>query len=166
MWRMLKTRVWLIIVLSLVAGTVLAGTRQPLYDPFAAYEAIMPGQPSANLEKYPCDIYGDDTSTVCTFSLKEGSFASVAIGYDHAIKWISFAVRSGKLYLSDLILCWGKPTSVVPDYSLHETRWRYLRWGKPPSATIIASQNDADLGYLLPIYYVSISGEWKSCTSG
>jgi hypothetical protein len=165
MWRMLITRVWLTIILSLVAGAVLAGTRQALHNPFAAYEAIMPGQPSANLENYPCNTYGDDTSTVCTFSLKEGSFRSVAVGYDHTIKWISFTVRSGRLYLSDLILCWGRPTGVVPSNRLYEIGRTDLHWGMQRFANFIADQNDTRLSYLLPIYYVSIAGEWKSCHS-
>ena len=166
MWRVLIICVRLTIILWLVEGAVLASSRSAYHDPFASYETIMPGQPSANLENYLCNIYKDDALPIyCTFALKEGSFDSVAVIYDHAIKWIGFTVRSDRLHLSDLILCWGNPTSIEQDYRLYEIGRTDVHWSKQIFANIIADQKDTHRSYLLPIYYVSIDGEWKSCPS-
>src|SRR5690348_2535700 len=84
MWRVMMIGLRLTVILCVAEGVMLAGSWQVPYDPFAPYEAIMPGQPSDALEHYPCNIYRDDASTIyCTFTLKEGPFNSVSVQYDH-----------------------------------------------------------------------------------
>lgn len=150
------------------AGAVaLAGSRQAYHDPFAPYEAIMPGQPSEMLKAYPCNIYRDDVATQhCTFSLKEGPFDSVHVIFDHdAIKWIGFNVRQGSLHLSDLVLCWGKPASVKQNFPDDFTEWAEVHWSKQGYVVIAADWRDAHPGYHLPIYYISKTDKWQPCRS-
>jgi hypothetical protein len=163
MWRVLMIGVRLTIVLCGIEGMVLAGSAA-YHDPFASYTTMMPGQPSTNLEIYPCNIYRDGALTeYCTFELKEGSFDSVAVEYDHVIKRIGFTVRPDRLHLSDLIVCWGAPTSVEPNYRLNEIGRTDVHWSRQIFANLLADQKDTHLSYLLPIYYVSIAGEWRPC---
>src|SRR5258708_20881982 len=152
MWRLMMICVRLTTICCVAEGVVVALSRSSYHDPFALYAAIMPGQPSDNLEHYPCTTYRVDASTMhCTFALKEGAFDSVNVVYDHAIRWIAFTVRPDSLYLGDLILCWGKPTSVTadePDVSRFETGLIVIQWGRQFSAVI----DTARFGHSSPLY--------------
>ena len=166
MWWVVMICVRLTFILCMAESVVLAGTRQARHDPVAPYEAIMPGQPPDALERYPCNIYRRDASTVyCAFSPKDGPFSSVSVQYGHIIKRIAFVVRPDSLHLSDLILCWGAPISVGPQNSPDEIGWTDVEWGKQLYAEIAAGWNGARLSYLLPVYYVAIDSDWQTCRS-
>jgi hypothetical protein len=159
---------WLIVICAGVTGILLlaeigvvAGSRELYPDPFAQYEAIMPGQPSESVTAYPCHLYMDDASTAhCTFASKESPFDSVYVVYDHVVKSISFSVHPDSLHMRDLILCWGQPARLAPAPPLDSTHWKNLWWDNQRSALVALDRNST---YLQRIYYVSVHDKWESC---
>jgi hypothetical protein len=151
-----------------VGVVVLAGSRQAYRDPFAPYEAIMPGHSSETLKQYPCVTWTDAATTrPCNIALKEDHFDYVQVDYDdHIITQLAFIVHSGSLRLSDLILCWGWPTSVKPSYPVYEgLGWTEVHWSKQLYAIILADSFDLHLNYFLPIYNIVIADKLPSCRS-
>ncbi|MHB8625804.1 MAG: hypothetical protein ACYDBJ_01555 [Aggregatilineales bacterium] len=166
MWRIVLICVGLVGILSVIEIVVLAGSRRAYDDPFAPYAAIMPGQPSAALEQYPCNIYIDDASTAhCTFALTDGPFDSVHVVYDEVIKWIDFTIHPGSLHLGDLIQCWGKLNSVMPNTAQFRRGFVDVNWDQQRYAAVVAGRYDTRPNFLLAIRDVSIAGQWQPCRS-
>jgi len=158
----------------LIIGQMAArgGARLTYKDPFAPYQAIMPGQLANVLERYACDPpFTDKTSadtTSCLFKPEGGPIIVIFVQYDHIIRRIGFSVRQGNLHLVDLTQCWGRPTGLVPDVSAYEMGLLDVHWGKQLYIVFDAVQyGDAGrLNYALPISYISIEGHSVSCGLG
>ena len=165
MWRLAKICVLLTGGLFVSQVAILSAGRTAYRDPFAPYAAIMPGQPSSNLDQYSCNIIYDNTSIVfCSFSLKEGRFHSATVLYDKVIRKVGFHVRPDDLAMGDLMECWGKPSGVTPDFSAYSMGLLDVHWGNPQYAAIDAAYHGARLSdYFLPISSVSIEEQWRSC---
>lgn len=141
-------------------------------DPFVQYRAIMPGQPSNTLQRYPCrwrpQSGNGEQLAYCQFAPEIGPFSIVTVEYDDVIRRIGFVVRPGRLYLGDLMQCWGHPTGVEPDASHFAEGLIDIYWGKQTYAQIEASQSHyrARLAYFVAISAVTIGGENTTCGSG
>jgi hypothetical protein len=172
MRRLVMISIFLITTLSTLEIVARAVGRLIYQDPFAPYQAIMPGEPSSALEHYPCQrreggMTGTQT-TFCTFIPGEGPFDFVTIEYEYngVIKQIGFSVQRNRLYLGDLLPCWGKPISLEPEGSDFEKGYIDMHWGKHVYAGFDTLHYGSRLSYRLPIEYVSIEGGKVTCSSG
>lgn len=168
MWRLAKMSMLLTGGFFIGQIAILSAGRAAYSDPFAPYAAIMPGQPSSNLEQYACKPSNDEeTTALCSFTLKDGRFDAASVLYDHVIKRVGFHARRGGLTMGDLMQCWGKPNSVRPDFSASSVGLLNVGWGKQHYAVIDAAHHGARLSdYFLPIYAVSIETPSQPCRSG
>jgi hypothetical protein len=140
-------------------------------DPFAPYQAIMPGEPSSALERYSCKPWADETTSTrpvfCQIIPNAGPFDVVFIDYEYngVIRQIGFSVQRNRLNLGDLLACWGKPTSFEPEDSDFEMGNIDMHWGKRVYAVFDGIRYGARLNYFVPIEYVSIEGAGVTCSS-
>src|SRR5690242_12077657 len=115
MWRLLK--VWIILTTTVFVSvsTVLMTTRRTYRDPFAPYEALMPGQSINGLRDYPCrlritQVKNSDFRGVdyCRFEANYGVFGEVTLNInDNIITQITASnIQPDALSLGDLVLCW------------------------------------------------------------
>ena len=84
-------------------------------DPFAPYEAMMPGRFLSALEDRPCEFDvtpGNTFKFTCDLALNSDPLAAVsATAYNGRFVQISF--RGGDWYIGDVIAHWGRPDRVV-----------------------------------------------------
>jgi VCBS repeat-containing protein len=103
-------------------------------DPFAAYDAIMPGQPSVALSDYACHTqYTPDTAsqTICHIRSEDDLFRLVTVTVeDNTIRQLSFYIRG--LQVVDVIRHWGPPTT-----HNWEGRSYILHWGNSMFAFVL-----------------------------
>jgi hypothetical protein len=104
-------------------------------DPFASYDAIMPGQPMTAVAHYSCTGSYLPLETAyrefyCQIRPSNGPFLSVSIvGQDDMIQALSFTVKG--LRVGDLIQRWGRPSVVQK-----RKRYYLIRWGEAIYATV------------------------------
>jgi hypothetical protein len=138
MWRLARISVFIMAVLFCTEIGILATQRLSAQTPFAAYTAIMPGQPVDAVIAYPCHlqlgiIEGVEAS-FCQFAPEDGFFATVTVvEANFVITRISFVARPDSVYVGDLAWCWGQPTTVV-GISVYGSARIQLAWGNQPRA--------------------------------
>jgi hypothetical protein len=161
----LCARLTVIFFVSQVA--VLAAHRLPYRDPFAQYQSIGPGQPSTGLKAFPCTlpVQGppNTTTAYCRFVPSNGPFGSVTIEYSQSIKRIGFSVLPGRLYLGELIRCWGKPSGVQPDFSAPASGILNIHWNQRYFASFDPVRYGARLSSFVPVSYIILAGDWRPC---
>jgi hypothetical protein len=103
-------------------------------DPFASYDAIMPGQPMTAAALYSCSVSYLPSEIAyrvfyCQIHPRNGLFLSVSIiGQDDTIRALSFGVQG--LRVGDLVQRWGRP-----DVVQKRRRYYLIRWGEDIYAT-------------------------------
>lgn len=120
----------LLLALGLSLSTaVVVGLGRVIYsdgyvDPFQAFEQVMPGQPAAALDAYPCDFhqpYLGGRNYTCVLYPTTGRFHRVLVGVDqHEIVGVTFSPDD--IWVFDLIQRWGPPDHIRRDpvtYFLH-----------------------------------------------
>jgi hypothetical protein len=94
-------------------------------DPFATYEAVMPGRRVVALEEPPCDfqiIPGQILLMECDSFPATDHFVSIhAITQDGRFTAAWFYARN--LVIADVITHWGQPDSVIHDENKFILRW-------------------------------------------
>jgi hypothetical protein len=106
-------------------------------NPFASYEAIMPGQPVSALRDFQCvPQYVPEylKMSVCVIFPQDNHFQVITVtSRNQVITKIDFNVR--RLRVADLISRWGNPDNIV------KTRRDYvLRWNSGASASVQLGQ--------------------------
>ncbi len=84
-------------------------------DPFAPYEAMMPGQWAVASRELPCDfliIYRFGDTVACELWPLEGPFVSVASN-TYRGNFVRSSFSADDLYVGDVIRHWGRPDLVV-----------------------------------------------------
>ncbi len=156
MWRRpvfyaigLLTPALFVVELTVLGGTGLANTRG-YPDPFAPYEAIMPGQPTTALEHYPCQferVYAMETEpTVCRLRLNERIFDEVIVQFYGDKIW-QVVFKPEGLHFGELVQRWG-----FPDIDAIYPHSVYMHWGETVYATISPIDTRRRSSYLLPVY--------------
>ena len=121
--------------LALLAAAHLLSTGQPL-DPFAPYEAIMPGQPSAELSRFRCVIEKDSQGTnICRIHFDGGIFSDVILFSSTEDRITEVTFMANGLRIGDLVDYWGYPEIN------HYKNFYILSWQKQGARTIIASNS-------------------------
>jgi len=97
--------------LTVLGGMRLANTGE-YPDPFAPYEAIMPGQPVAALEQYPCQfekaLDREPEPSFCRIRPGEGVFSEVIVLFYNDKIW-QVVFKTEVLRVGDLVQRWGYP---------------------------------------------------------
>ncbi|MEO8391958.1 MAG: hypothetical protein ABI700_03105 [Chloroflexota bacterium] len=143
---------------------VLTVARLTYRDPFASYQAIMPGQSVDAIKDYPCPLHVETVNRVekgwCQFDSDKGVFDQVSmVEHKHIITWILFHIRSEDLRLGDLILCWGKPIDIVRNF--HREILSYdMYWSNQAHARVVDHMSSRQLDFSLPVTDVSIERQW------
>ena len=154
MWRQAVLSVFLPLLLiiialemSLLGGMQLVFAREYL-DPFAPFEAIMPGQPSGALSQYSCRIEQTpkliDDLSICRIYPGEGPFYQIVVVFDHRILRIVF--KTERLRVGDLIQRWGRP-----DVTRNGRGDFYIEWHKALYAVAAPLSFRGRFSYLLPV---------------
>lgn len=125
-------------------------------DPFAPYEAIMPGHWAGETEDNSCDlrmIYGGYVETVyCDIDYIESPFISVYSSvYEGRIIQTFFGAND--LYFGDMLRHWGRPNAV-----LNGEHYSVAFWDNQGLYAIIDSGMPIErLSYMLPVERFTIS---------
>jgi hypothetical protein len=160
MWRRpviyaigLLTPALFVVELTVFAGTRLVHTGGDS-DPFAPYEAIMPGQPTTALEQYPCQFERaselDTDATVCRIRPGEGIFSQVIVLF-HGDRIWQVVFKMEGLRVGDLVQRWG-----YPDFNENQRGFLSLR-GHGEMDAIIALRNPLRrFHYLFPLDWIVV----------
>src|SRR5262249_41030100 len=138
--------------------------------PLFPFEAIAPGQPASALAFYPCNLRAmpaaNEERAYCEITPQGQPFERIiAVGDEHQIERLILEVKSGGLYLRDLMRCFGKPTGLEvlsPSYTLGSM---YVYWGKETYAVIHAGPPHNYPSHLLPVAELVMGSPWHACTS-
>lgn len=104
-------------------------------DPFAPYDAIMPGQPMTAVARHSCSVSFLPPEIAyrvfyCHIHPRNGPFLAVSVvGQDDTIRALSFRVQG--LRVGDLVQRWGRPNVVQK-----RKRYYLMRWGEDIYATV------------------------------
>jgi hypothetical protein len=96
-------------------------------DPFAAYDALAPGQPVAVLDDYPCRFTpipaeGIADTTFCQIYPESGPIRLITVlGQGDIIQGLSFALDG--IQMGHLAQRWGRPDAVQNNRGFIITRW-------------------------------------------
>jgi hypothetical protein len=120
-------------------------------DPFAPYDAIMPGQSSAVLNDFPCKFYSDSlvqyAPTLCTIRAAQGDIKNVMILVDDQISQVSYvSFISESLRYGDLVRHWGRP-DVIRKIGMS----LFLDWGIGVHAVIQLDNPNRQQDYLMEV---------------
>ncbi len=114
-----------VVALIVLIGTVFQ--TEDHADPFAAYDALAPGQPVAALDDYPCRFTpvpaeGVDDTSFCQIYPESGPIRLVtALGQGDIIQGLSFALDG--MQVGHLARRWGRPDTIQNGAGFMITRW-------------------------------------------
>jgi hypothetical protein len=115
---------FIILIYTIITLARLLST-QPI-DPFAAYDAILPGQSIAVLENYDCNSQYDSPETgasFCQIHPQEGAMLLVNVtSQDGIIQNVSFAPNG--LRFAEVVLHWGRPDILQKSERHYIARWK------------------------------------------
>jgi hypothetical protein len=112
---------------SFVVALVLVFRSTENTDPFAVYDALVPGQPVAILDDYPCRFTpvpaeGLEGTVFCQIYPETGPICLVTVlGQGDTIQTLSFALDG--IQVGHLAQRWGRPDAVQRGSGFMITRW-------------------------------------------
>jgi hypothetical protein len=135
--------------------TILGGTRLVYAggysDPFAPYEAIMPGQPTRALESYRCQFeraYELETeATICRIYPDNSIFSQVSVLF-HGDRIWQVVFKPEGLSFGYLVQRWGSPDDIAAS-NRHSIN---LIWDNSVYAVLSSIDTGKRVNYLLPVY--------------
>ena len=120
----LNNRDLFLAVVIVLAGTGLANGEYA--DPFALYEAMMPGQPATvsgncawRYETIPASM---GEQIYCEIYPSEGPFVSVFADV-HNARFVGISFYANDLYVGDIVRHWGWPALIGKNGSQFYARW-------------------------------------------
>jgi len=129
MWRLAAMCVPMTLVFFAAQMTVLAGSwlayPEDYADPFAPYEAVMPGQLVA-LSDYPCDPPTTDLylqSVRCEIHPDSSHVVSVSSDIFNG-RFVQTWFSGHDLYIGDVVRHWGRPDVIIAK----DDQYFYMRW--------------------------------------
>jgi hypothetical protein len=157
MWRLVVMVAPLSLIFFAAQAMVLAGTRLAYpgesADPFAPYEAIMPGQLVA-LSNYPCDPSTTDLylqNVLCEIHPDSGPFVSVS-SHIFNRRFVQTSFSSHDLSIGDVVSRWGRPDAITTTDGFF-----YVLWNNRGLIGIIDPIGPIGrFHYVLPIEYFTI----------
>ncbi len=170
MWRrsVLYVLALLLTALSAIELIVLGGTGL-VYpggypDPFAPYEAMMPGQTIGSSALSLCLfdnmlLVRDMTGYCQLHSDNDALLVTIMVQFD-VVQRLSF--RGGHFQFGDLVKRWGRPTVIETFATESQAVIFHTRWSSGIYAILTPAEPDGRLNYLAPVHYLSIEGEQPS----
>ncbi len=130
-------------------------------DPFALYEAMMPGQSINSSELSPCRFQEmwlvRDMIGYCQLYPDASPFRLVTIkAQGDRVQRLS--LRAYGLFYGDVVARWGMPDVVEPIVTENEEMIIHARWRSGVYAITSPIDPAVQLTSLTPIYYLSVEG--------
>jgi len=167
MWKLpvLYVSVSVLLILFLSEMMVLGGMRlanaSGYPDPFAPYEAAMPGRSIDSAALFPCrfremrlvrdmtgycQLHSDNDTLLVTFTVQFDRFRRLSY-------------RGGNFQFGDLVNRWGYPDGIETIATRNGVLVFHARWNSGVYAIINPVQLSMRLNYFAPVYYLAIEGE-------
>jgi hypothetical protein len=169
MRRLLRAGVLLLLVLFAANFTALEAARSAFHDLFAPYAALLSGQPIDTATTDSCRFLAPPGSATmlgsCQFSEQFGIFqqATLSVRRQVITELTAFNTQVNTLYLGDLIVCWGKPITIVNS----EPSGEYmvdLYWSDKRHVQISGAHIGRTPNYFLPVRSITINAMLPACT--
>jgi hypothetical protein len=124
-------------------------------DPFAAHEAIAPGQSASGLAQYGCDLQSDmwvrGGSTTCRADGQVNGLMLVSANSNNRQDIHQLSFRASNVYVGNLVERWGYPDSVKIRNGLY-----YASWDEGVTAYVDPVSVSAEFIDLLPVVLVVV----------
>jgi hypothetical protein len=152
----------LIVTISFVVVLIVVGGVDVLHaddyvDPFAEYNALMPGQPATAIAGFACSklyhhAYEYDPITYCQIRPKDGPIVLISVSSrEDKIQRISFSMNG--MEFGDLVMRWGRPNDIKLSKRYYFGIWKdgiYATAGKNGWFTYRSSVTTLSMAVSLP----------------